>query len=213
MKTASVKPLVYLITDGSITGQNFEQKSVETLCLIEQAVSFGVPLVQIREKNLAARLVLELTSKAVSISSGSATKMLINDRADVAVAAGADGVHLTESSLQAHVVRNAFPELEIIGVSTHSLDGVRSAVENGADFAVFGPVFSTPGKGRAVGLAEFGKVCKAVSPFPVLALGGVDAGNFEDIFDAGAAGFAAIRFLNDRESFRLLAGRGLLKCF
>lgn len=211
MKISSTHPLIYLITDGSITNENFTRKSVETLHLIEQAVAAGVPLVQIREKNLFTRLLFELASRAVEISRSSRTKILVNDRPDVASAAGADGVHLTEQSLPANVVRKSFPELELIGVSTHSLEGTRLAANVGADFAVFGPVFATPGKGEGVGTTKLKEVCDAVSPFPVIALGGIDAGNFENALDAGAAGFAAIRFLNDLGSFRLLADRGLLK--
>jgi len=211
VKIQSQHPLIYLITDGSITNQNFTAKSIETLGLVEQAVAAGVPLVQIREKNLFTRLLFELVSQAVGISKGSQTKILVNDRADVAAAAGADGVHLTEHSLAANVIKGSFPEVELIGVSTHSLEGTRLAADAGADFAVFGPVFATPGKGEAAGTAKLKEVCNVVSPFPVLALGGVDAGNFENVLESGAAGFAAIRFLNDPGSFRLLADRGLLK--
>lgn len=211
MKTLSERPLIYLITDGSITNENFAKKSIETLHLIEQAVAFGVPLVQIREKNLFTRLLFELVSRTVDISRDSQTKILVNDRADVAVAAGADGVHLTERSLQAGVVREASPELELIGVSTHSLEGVRLAAECSADFAVFGPVFSTPGKDGAAGTIKLKEVCEAVPHFPVLGLGGIDAGNFENVLNAGAAGFAAIRFLNDPASFKLLTERGFLE--
>ena len=209
MKIPSARPLIYVITDGSITNQNFAEKSIETLRLIEQAVAAGVPLVQIREKNLFTRLLNELVSRAVEISRDSKTKILVNDRADVASAAGADGVHLTEWSLPANVVRRSFQELELIGVSTHSLESTRLAADAEADFAVFGPVFATPGKGKAVGTAKLRAVCEAVSPFPVIALGGIDAGNFKNVLDAGAAGFAAIRFLNDPVSFGLLEELGL----
>jgi thiamine-phosphate pyrophosphorylase len=210
VKILSARPLVYLITDGSITNENFASESSKTLRLIEQAVAYGVPLIQIREKRLLTRLLFELVSRASEISRGSQTNILVNDRADVAFAAGADGVHLTESSLPVDVVRAHFPELELIGVSTHSPEGVRAAADSGADLAVFGPIFLTPGKGVAVGASALKEVCDANSPFPVLALGGIDADNFEEVLDAGAAGFAAIRFLNDPVSFRLLAERGLL---
>jgi thiamine-phosphate pyrophosphorylase len=211
VKIQSARPLIYLITDGSITNENFASRSVETLGLIEQAVAFGVPFVQIREKNLFTRLLFELVSCAVRISSGSQTKILLNDRADVALAAGADGIHLTESSLPADVVRNSFLEVEYVGVSTHSLDGVRSAAGGGADFAVFGPVFTTPGKGVAAGTIKLREACETAAPFPILALGGIDADNIEDVLEAGAAGIAAIRFLNNPASFRLLEGRGFLQ--
>ena len=210
MKILSARPLVYLITDGSITNENFASESSKTLRLIEQAVAYDVPLIQIREKSLLTRLLFELVSRASEISRGSQTKILVSHRADVAFAAGADGVHLTESSLPADIVRAHFPELELIGVSTHSPEGVRAAADSAADLAVFGPIFLTPGKGVPVGASTLKKVCDANSSFPILALGGIDADNFEEVLDAGAAGFAAIRFLNDPVSFRLLAERGLL---
>jgi len=178
--------------------------------LIEQAVAAGVPLIQIREKHLFTRLLLEFASKAVRTSTGSQTKILVNDRADVASASGAHGVHLTEMSMPADAIRKSFPELEILGVSAHTLEGVLTASRMKADFAVFGPVFSTPGKGSPVGIETLKKICDAAGPFPVIALGGIDAGNFKDVLNAGAAGFAAIRFLNDPTSFDLLSKAGLL---
>ena len=178
--------------------------------LIEQAVIAGVPLIQIREKHLFTRLLLELASKAVRTSAGSQTKILVNDRADVASDAGAHGVHLTERSMPADVIRKSFPELEIVGVSAHTLDGVLIASRMKADFSVFGPVFSTPGKGSPLGIETLKEICDAAKPFPVIALGGIDADNFEDVLNAGAGGFAAIRFLSDPDSFGLLSKAGFL---
>ena len=124
----------------------------------------------------------------------------MNDRFDIAVAAGAAGVHLPADSLPVIVVReNVGPDM-IIGVSTHGSEEVVAAAEQGADFAVFGPVFDTPGKGPAKGLGALAAVCREAGGFPVLGLGGVDHGNFRSVIDAGAAGFAAIRSLNDPDS-------------
>ncbi len=210
MKISQSLPLIYLITDGTLTNDNYEKHALETLRLIELAVNAGVSLIQIREKNLSARLLFELTLRAVSISRNTRAKILVNDRADVAYVAGADGVHLTEKSLAVDDVRKSFPDLELIGVSVHLLEGVKNAERNGADFAVFGPVFGSPGKGEPVGVERLKEICVAVEPFPVLALGGIDASNYGKALKAGAKGFAAIRFLNDAASFSLLADRGLL---
>ena len=164
----SATPLIYLITDGSLTNENFQQESRTTLNLIEKAVAAGVHLVQIREKFLFTRLLLELVSRAVRKSAGSQTKILVNDRADVASAAGAHGVHLTERSMSADVIRKSFPEMEIVGVSAHTLDGVLTASQMKADFAVFGPVFSTPGKGSPIGIETLKETCYAAKPFPLI---------------------------------------------
>jgi thiamine-phosphate pyrophosphorylase len=93
----------------------------------------------------------------------------------------------------------------LIGVSTHAESELEEAVRSAADFAVFGPVFNTPGKGTPIGLASLRSAIDSVSPFPVLALGGIDEENATSVIEAGAAGFAAIRLLNDRESLRRIA--------
>jgi thiamine-phosphate pyrophosphorylase len=126
----------------------------------------------------------------------------VNDRADVAVAVGADGVHLREWSLSPAVIRDCFPPHIVIGVSTHSVEGARSAAEGGADFVFFGPVFDSPGKGSPTGNAELSKVCRAVGDFPVIALGGIDRRTVASAFEAGAKGVAGIRSMHDRAERR-----------
>ncbi len=199
-------PLTYLITDGTATDANFHWRSRVILELVQAAIDAGISLIQLREKQLSARLLFELTAAAASVTKDSRTKVLINDRADIAAAAGADGVHLMSISLPASVIRKSFPGL-LIGVSTHSLAETRDGVRQRADFALYGPVFATPGKGNLVGLEELRRVCDAVKPFPVIGIGGIDASNFESVIDSGAQGFAAIRFLNDPQNLRELTPR------
>lgn len=164
-------------------------------------MSAQIDLIQIREKHLTTKVLYQLTTSAAQITRRSATKLLVNDRADVAAASGADGVHLTSLSLPPNVLRLTFgPEL-LIAVSTHSLADVSAARLGGSDFVVFGPVFDTPSKrqyGKPLGLAELRKVTSALAPFPVLALGGVTVDNVAECIDAGAAGVAAIRMLSER---------------
>lgn len=195
-------PIIYLITKGEATLANFDEKSGEILDVIRVAVEEKVSLVQIREKALSARLLIVLATRAAEITRGSATRLLVNGRADIAIAAGADGVHLAADSIAVEVVRKNFPKKFIVGVSTHSLEEAAKASEADADFAVFGPVFETPGKGQPKGIEMLSEVCDRLPAFPVLALGGIDAGNVAEILEAGAAGFAAIRALNDPESLR-----------
>lgn len=145
-------------------------------------------------------MLYELAARSAELVRGTATRLLVNDRADLARAAGADGVHLTARSLEASIVRRAFgPEL-LIGVSTHSPAEARAAYEHGADFAVYGPVFDTPSKrayGPPVGLEALREVAQKLAPFPLVALGGVTLENARDVLSAGAAGVAAVRLFGD----------------
>lgn len=200
MSLSTRRPLVYLITKGEATADNFDTASRQIIDIVTLAVSLKVNLIQVREKHLSARALFELTQTVVDLAKGSAIKVLVNDRADIALAAGADGVHLAANSISAKVIRDNFPKDFLIGVSTHNIEEVKRAASDGADFAVFGPVFETPGKDSVVGVEKLKEVCDAVSAFPILALGGVDETNFNSVLQSGASGFAAIRVLNNSQS-------------
>lgn len=203
-----VRPLVYLITPGLAKDENIENSKRELIATIRSAVDLGVSLVQIREKHLSTKNVFEVAEEIAAITRGSQTRLLINDRADIAAAAGADGVHLTSTSLQAEMVRATFGRDMLIGVSAHSAQDIDCAAAGGADFAVLGPVFATPDKPSVLGVVKFGEICAVAGSFPVLALGGVDGSNYQSVIDVGASGFAAIRSLNDRFSmFEIMRGR------
>jgi thiamine-phosphate pyrophosphorylase len=199
------QPLIYLISDGSITNGNYEKRSADLLELIDAAVRFRIPLVQIREKDLSGRHLFDLASVAVRKTGGSATRLLINDRLDVALASGADGVQLTSNSFSPDAVRQVAPDGFVVGVSTHSTDEIQRAKATRADFAVYGPIYETPGKGSATGLNKLGEIVRTTDQFPVLALGGVDYTNYRDVLNTGAAGLAAIRFLNDAANLEMLS--------
>lgn len=190
-------PVKYLITKGDATPENFPEKKREIVKVVERSVDVGVDLIQVREKDLTAKLVFELTEASVRAAAGSKAKVLVNDRFDIAVAAKAQGVHLTGSSISASIVRSYVPGDFVIGVSTHNLEETIEAKDAGADFALFGPIFQTPGKGEPAGTEKLKEICEIVSPFPILAVGGIDETNYRSIIDAGAAGFAAIRYLNE----------------
>lgn len=191
----SNKPLIYLITEGAATVENFSAQKRRILETIRRAVEARISLVQIREKLLSAKLVFELTSEATKITKNSNTKLLVNDRADIALAAKADGVHLTENSISAEIIRRSFGENFVIGISAHTIEKAETAKNQKADFVTFSPVFETPNKGRAQGLEKLREVCEKLKPFPVLALGGIDETNYRKVLENGASGFAAIRFL------------------
>ena len=130
---------VYLITDRKRIGKD------RFLNAVEGALEGGVRALQIREKDLNPNDLLALALEVKSITGRYHAKLFINDRADIAVMAGADGVHLTETSIQAREVKNSFPDL-IVGVSTHSIEGARRAETQGADFITFSPIYETPSK-------------------------------------------------------------------
>ena len=208
MQIFDKKPLIYLITDGALTPENFREKSSATLKIIEKAVLGEIPLIQIREKRLLAGQVFELVSKAARLTKNSNTRLLVNDRADIALAAAADGVHLPANSLPAQIIRRNFGADFIIGVSAHSAEEVGRARLAKADFATFGPVFATASKARygaPQGVAKLRAVAATHPDFPVIALGGIDENNFAEALRAGAKGIAAIRFLNDAEKLPEIA--------
>lgn len=188
--------MIYLITKGDSTAENFLKKKREILEIIESAVAFNISHIQIREKLLPVRLLFELINEAIEITKNSQTKLLVNERFDVALAAKSDGVHLTSTSIPIQFVRKLVPKDFIIGVSTHTLTDAQHARKHRADFVTFSPVFSK----NAVGLDELRKVCESLKPFPVIALGGIDETNYREVLQI-ADGFAAIRFLNKVENF------------
>lgn len=155
---------------------------------VARAVAAGVEMIQVREKDLGAAELLDLVCKVRDLAAGSSTKVMVNGRLDIALAAGIDGVHLPGDGLPAATVR---PYVRTLGISTHSIDEAIRAEQDRADYIVFGPVFETPGK-TAVGLDALRTVVNAVK-IPVLAIGGITAENTSSVMDAGAAGIAAIR--------------------
>lgn len=210
LKQPSQQPLLYLITNRQAVYQSPEgekeacRAQLETIRLAAQC---GVQLIQIREKDLSARALTEFTRQAIAFAHPHGTRVLVNDRLDVALAAKADGVHLRISSMAASEVRKVTTRLKLedflIGVSTHSLAEARAAKNSGADFIVCGPIFDTPSKreyGAPLGLEKFAEVCREVQ-LPVLALGGITLTNFQEPLKRGAAGIAAIGLFTDASRF------------
>jgi thiamine-phosphate pyrophosphorylase len=208
LKPAANKPIVCYVTDRkSLTGTGTEAALRSTILQnIEVALTAGIDWVQIREKDLPGGQLLELARRMVRLTQEQAAEterpaqIIINDRLDVALAAGAHGVHLGRESAPAReVVRwcrsgNA-PDKFVIGVSCHSVEDAREAENAKADYIFFGPVFETPSKqafGTSQGLEKLADVCRAVQ-MPVVAIGGVNEKNAAGCIRAGAAGIAAIR--------------------
>jgi thiamine-phosphate pyrophosphorylase len=190
-------PIIYLITKGATNAHttSASEEFASVLELVSAAVAANVSLIQIREKNLTARVLQELVTESAKLTRSTQTRLLVNDRADIARATGADGVHLTARSLAPAVVRRTFGPDFLIGVSTHSVAELRQARDQKADFAVFGPVFATESKrsyGEPLGSAKLAEVVTALTPFPILAIGGVTLDSASSCFNAGAVGVAAI---------------------
>ena len=210
MKFGQSKLILYLITRGATT-EATTPDSLEFRQIIEQvsaAAAAGIDLIQLREKRVPARVLFELARQAVTLTRGSATRVLVNDRADVAAGAGAHGVHLTTQSIDAAAVRRTFGSDLLIGASTHSLDEARTAKQAGADFIVFGPVFDTVSKrefGAPLGPTELARVTHDLGDFPVLALGGVVIDNVAQCLNAGARGVAGITLFSKPEQLRNVA--------
>lgn len=209
------RPLLCYVTDRRGLG---EAKPLESLGIlakkIEQIIAAGVDWVQIREKDLPAAELALLTRQSLQIAASlstrasSGTRILVNDRLDVAIAERAAGVHLGEKGLPVAEARRlvnsaqsrqALDESFLIGVSCHSLEAAQSAQRDGADYIFFGPVFATPSKepfGAPQGTERLEQVCRALS-IPVLAIGGITPDNAKSSMIAGAAGIAAIRLFQD----------------
>ncbi len=201
------KPILYLITRGATTEATNSSSSEfqDILSQVSSAVEAGIDLIQVREKHLTARVLFELTERAVKITGATSTRLLVNDRADVAVGAGADGVHLTTQSLDAATIRKAFGEDFLIGTSTHSLAEATAARDLGADFAVYGPIYQTKSKeqyGAPQGLSNLSEVTRALDRFTVLALGGISASNAKECLEAGACGIAGISVFSAPEKLK-----------
>lgn len=197
MPLSSHRPILYAITSGATKSNttSADDDFIRILHLAEAAVAAQISLFQIREKMLSARGLFELVTRAVKITRGSSMRVLVNDRFDIALAAGADGVHLTSTSLPVRVVRSICGPEFLIGASTHSLETACDARDSGADFIVFGPVFETESKrgyGPPQGLSKLQQVASELQGFPVVAIGGISLDNAESCFVAGASGIAGI---------------------
>jgi thiamine-phosphate pyrophosphorylase len=181
--------LRYYITDGRSAGG-----AGRLLGFIETAIAEGVDRIQIREKDLSARELFELTQRVLRLAAGSGTRILVNSRTDIALAAGAHGVHLPSDSISSQRVRAITPRGFEIGVSTHSRYEILAAQQEGADFVVFGPVFDPLSKtpySTACGVEGLRRSVRDIS-LPVFALGGITPQNAPACVEAGAAGIAGI---------------------
>ncbi len=179
---------LYLVTDRSQTlGRNL-------LWVLERALEGGIRAIQLREKDIEGKELFRLAEAARKLTHRYRATLLINDRIDVALAVGADGVHLGRESFPITRARELVGAQKIIGVSTHGLEEAQEAEEQGADFIVFGPVYFTPSKanyGTPQGLMKLKKIVEKTS-LPIYAIGGIKSENIPETKKTGVRGIALI---------------------
>jgi thiamine-phosphate pyrophosphorylase len=203
MTTVRVDFRVYLITDRR------KAPGGDIMRAVALALDGGL-----REKDLPGQELYRLAGRIRELTARYGARLLVNDRVDVALAIGADGVHLGGSSIPASVARRVLGKEPLIGCSTHSTRELRDAAAQGADFATFGPVYPTPSKaayGPPVGIAALATACRETN-LPLFALGGVGAENAREVIEAGAFGIALISYVFAAADPRE-AARKLLACF
>jgi thiamine-phosphate pyrophosphorylase len=202
--------LLYYITDRrQFPGTDHNRKQL-LLRKIAECSQAGIDYIQLREKDLGSRELEALARRAVELlPKEGRTRLLINSRIDVALAAGAHGVHLPANDLPASEARAIFSAAgvidAVIAVSTHTVQEVAAAEAHGADFAVFGPIFEKSGETFTDGLRHLRDACRRPrvgTPMPLLALGGVTSENAQACIEAGAAGIAGIRLFQEGDFFR-----------
>lgn len=198
---------LYYITDRRQFPGDAKEQERRLLSKIDECAATGVDYIQLREKDLPTRALENLARQAMAAAGGSRTRLLINSRIDVALAAGAHGVHLPSNELSASEARAIFSRAglatPIICVSAHSEEEMAYAEAHGADLAVFAPVFEKNGLENPGGMRQLRQICErrhATSRMPVFALGGVTLKNAKQCLDAGADGIAGIRLFQDNDA-------------
>lgn len=168
-----------------------------------EAIAGGADVIQLRDKESEAREFVEAGRAMRKAVGKEKTLFIINDRPDIALAVGADGVHLGQDDLPVDCARSILGKDKIIGLSTHSLEQASAAQDSGADYIGVGPVFSTPTKPgyKAVGLGLIRKV-KEMDGIPFVAIGGISAANIGDVIAAGASRVAVVRAVCGAEDIR-----------
>ena len=181
-------PKIYPITDTRLPGLSHLQQ-------LRRLTACGAQLVQLREKGASSKEFFYAASEAVSFAKQNGVRLIINDRADITMTLGADGVHLGQDDLPPAEARALLGADAIIGFSTHSIRQATAALDLPINYLAFGPIFRTASKNSPdpiVGLDALEQVCRLAGPLPVVAIGGIDAANLTSVFAAGAASAAMI---------------------
>ena len=186
MKKSQIDLSLYLVTEESIAIEELTK-------IIAESVSGGVSIVQLREKNNSSLSFYEKASALKQLLNELSIPLIINDRVDIALAVGADGIHIGQDDLPLPVVKQMVPEDMIVGVSVSTLEEALEAERNGADYIGVGSVFPTKTKQDAtlMALEDLGEICRGVS-IPAVAIGGITADNISALSDSGLSGTAVV---------------------
>src|ERR1041385_2713090 len=198
-------PKIYPITDTSISGLPHRDQ-------VKQLIEGGATLIQLREKRMSPREFFQDARDAMNIAHSAGVKLIINDRVDIALAIGADGVHLGQTDMPVEAARRLLGEHAIVGFSTHNMNQVEEAVRLPIDYLAFGPIFPTATKENPdpiVGLTELAQIKNLVGSLPLVAIGGISANAIHEALICGADSVAIISAVLNRanpiaENLRIL---------
>lgn len=204
MKKSQIDLSLYLVTEESIAIEELTK-------IIAQSVSGGVSIVQLREKNNSSLSFYEKASALKQLLNELSIPLIINDRVDIALAVGADGIHIGQDDFPLPVVKKMVPEDMIVGVSVSTLEEALEAERNGADYIGVGSVFPTKTKQDAtlMALEDLGEICRGVS-IPAVAIGGITADNISALSDSGLSGTAVVSAIMNADNPKT-ASESLLK--
>lgn len=181
-------PPIYPITDRLISGLSHVEQ-------VRQLIACAADFIQLREKHLSPRDFYEEAREAVKYAHEHGACIIINDRADIALATGADGVHLGQTDMPPLAARGFLGASAIIGYSTHSIEQAVEAFSFPIDYIAVGPVYATVTKADPdpeIGLDGVTAVRERIAQFPLVAIGGIDASRFKAVIDAGASSAAIV---------------------
>lgn len=181
-------PKIYPITDRAISGLSHSEQ-------VRSMIAGGATLIQLREKQQTAGEWIDDAAEAVRIAKIAGVRILINDRVDLAMVVGADGVHLGQDDMPPDAARRLLGDRAIIGYSTHTIDQVREAIKLPVDYVAFGPIFPTATKvdpDPVVGIEKLSLIRSELRGLPLVAIGGINAGNVGSVLAAGADSAAMI---------------------
>ena len=204
MKKSQIDLSLYLVTEESIAIEELTK-------IIAESVSGGVSIVQLREKNNSSLSFYKKASALKQLLNELSIPLIINDRVDIALAVGADGIHIGQDDLPLPVVKKMVPEDMIVGVSVSTLEEALEAERNGADYIGVGSVFPTKTKQDAtlMALEDLGEICRSVS-IPAVAIGGISADNISSLSDSGLSGAAVVSAIMNADNPKT-ASESLLK--
>jgi len=181
-------PKIYPITDTTLSSLSHAEQ-------VKRLIAGGATFIQLREKSNSVRAFCADAAEAISIARSAGASVIINDRVDVALALGADGVHLGQADMPVAAARRLLGDGAIIGFSTHNIEQVKAALDLPINYLAFGPIFPTQSKRNpdpVAGLDALGIIKSLNSRLPVVAIGGIDKSNVAEVWSAGADSAAII---------------------